>query len=78
MSPNPTIVASMDEGCVLLQSRDALTFASTVFFVVMAIYTLKAGRRAEPNYWGAGATTLEWTQTSPPPFHTYNELPQIK
>jgi cytochrome c oxidase subunit 1 len=55
-----------------------LTFASTVFFVVMAIYTLKAGRRAEPNYWGAGATTLEWTQTSPPPFHTYNELPQIK
>jgi len=55
-----------------------LSFASTIFFIVMAIHTLRAGRRAEANYWGAGATTLEWTQPSPPPFHTYNELPQIK
>jgi cytochrome c oxidase subunit 1 len=55
-----------------------ISFASTLFFVVVFIYTLKAGRRVEANYWGAGATTLEWTQSSPPPFHTYNELPQIK
>jgi len=55
-----------------------LSFASTIFFIVMAIHTLRAGRQAEANYWGAGATTLEWTQSSPPPFHTYNELPQIK
>ena len=55
-----------------------ISFASTLFFVVVLIYTLMAGRRAEANYWGAGATTLEWTQSSPPPFHTYNELPQIK
>ena len=26
---------------------------------------------------GAGATTLEWTQTSPPAFHTYLEMPRI-
>jgi cytochrome c oxidase subunit 1 len=55
-----------------------ISFASTLFFIAVRIYTLLAGRRAEANYWGAGATTLEWTQSSPPPFHTYNELPQIK
>jgi cytochrome c oxidase subunit 1 len=30
------------------------------------------------NYWGEGATTLEWTQTSPPAHHTYPELPRIR
>jgi len=25
-----------------------------------------------------GATTLEWTLPSPPPFHQFNELPKIK
>ena len=30
------------------------------------------------NPWGEGATTLEWTLTSPPPFHQFEELPQIK
>ena len=24
------------------------------------------------------ATTLEWTVTSPPPFHTFEELPKVK
>ena len=33
-------------------------------------------RRAGDNPWGVGATTLEWTLPSPPPFHTYNELPR--
>jgi cytochrome c oxidase subunit 1 len=42
------------------------------------LYTLKAGRRVEENYWGEGATTLEWSVSSPPPFHTFNELPQIR
>ncbi|MEL7028562.1 MAG: hypothetical protein AAGL49_04975, partial [Pseudomonadota bacterium] len=34
--------------------------------------------RAANNPWGEGATTLEWTLTSPPPFHQFNELPRIK
>jgi cytochrome c oxidase subunit 1 len=54
-----------------------LAFAATVFFVVMAVYSLVAGRRAVGNPWGAGATTLEWTLSSPPPFHTYEELPRV-
>jgi cytochrome c oxidase subunit I len=39
---------------------------------------LAAGRRAEENYWGEGATTLEWTLSSPPPYHQFETLPVIK
>ena len=35
------------------------------------------GKPAEANPWGAGATTLEWTHSSPPPFHTYDQLPKV-
>jgi len=55
-----------------------LSFASTLFFVGMTIWVLMAGRRVADNYWGEGATTLEWTVSSPPPFHTFDKLPQIK
>jgi cytochrome c oxidase subunit 1 len=34
--------------------------------------------QAADNPWGAGATTLEWTLSSPPPFHQFNTLPVIK
>jgi cytochrome c oxidase subunit 1 len=34
--------------------------------------------KAAGNPWGPGATTLEWTLPSPPPFHQFNELPRIK
>ncbi len=30
------------------------------------------------NPWGEGATTLEWTLSSPPPFHQFETLPRIK
>src|SRR3546814_15336716 len=54
-----------------------ISIAATVFFLVRMVYALLAGRKAEANPWGEGATTLEWTVSSPPPFHTFNELPQI-
>ncbi len=34
-------------------------------------------REAGNNPWGAGATTLEWTLPSPPPFHQFETLPRI-
>jgi cytochrome c oxidase subunit 1 len=34
--------------------------------------------RAGDNPWGPGATTLEWTLSSPPPFHQFDVLPRIK
>jgi cytochrome c oxidase subunit 1 len=52
--------------------------ASTLFFVGVALWTVFAGRKVGSNYWGAGATTLEWTLSSPPPFHQFERLPQVR
>ena len=54
-----------------------ISYAATLFFVFIVINTLFFGRRVGANYWGAGATTLEWKVSSPPPFHSYDELPVI-
>jgi len=48
-----------------------------VFFVGMVLALLKK-ERAVDNPWGVGATTLEWTLSSPPPFHSFETLPRIK
>jgi cytochrome c oxidase subunit 1 len=45
-------------------------------FVVYKTFTSKAA--VAGNYWGEGATTLEWTVSSPPPFHTFEELPRVR
>ncbi|HXP03453.1 MAG TPA: cytochrome c oxidase subunit 1, partial [Stellaceae bacterium] len=55
-----------------------ISSASTVFFIFIVFHTLLAGRKVGANYWGEGATTLEWHVPSPPPFHTYEELPVIE
>jgi cytochrome c oxidase subunit I len=47
-------------------------------FFVNVIWALVAGRQAEGDYWGEGATTLEWTLPSPPPYHQFETLPVIK
>lgn len=46
-------------------------------FFVNIIWSLIAGKKAEANPWGEGATTLEWTLSSPPPFHQFETLPVI-
>jgi cytochrome c oxidase subunit I len=43
---------------------------------VFSAYARK--QQAADNPWGEGATTLEWTLSSPPPFHQFNILPVIK
>src|SRR5437773_8625802 len=35
-------------------------------------------QQAADNPWGAGATTLEWTLPSPPPFHQFEVLPRVQ
>ena len=49
-----------------------------LIFLVLVWRTLTAGEKAGDNPWGEGATTLEWSLPSPPAFHSYDELPEIK
>jgi cytochrome c oxidase subunit 1 len=46
-------------------------------FFINVIWSLIAGPKAADNYWGEGATTLEWTLSSPPPYHQFETLPVI-
>ncbi len=48
-----------------------------IWFIGVAIYTIGWGKKVPGNYWGAGATTLEWSVSSPPPFHQFETLPRI-
>ncbi|HEY8161681.1 MAG TPA: cbb3-type cytochrome c oxidase subunit I, partial [Methylocystis sp.] len=45
------------------------------FYLVFEAFAKK--REAGANPWGVGATTLEWTLPSPPPFHQFEVLPRI-
>lgn len=52
--------------------------ASVVLFIFIVAHAFIAGRKAEDNYWGEGADTLEWTLSSPPPFHQFEIQPTLK
>ena len=53
------------------------TLGLLVFFVMIA-EAFARKRVAAANPWGVGATTLEWTLSSPPPYHQFSELPRIR
>ena len=57
-----------------------ISFGSTIFFVLIAIYTVFFGRKVGANYWNVQpqSMTLEWTVSSPPPFHQFDIQPMIK
>ena len=55
----------------------AITAVGTIVFFVMLADVFIRRRKGVANPWGPGATTLEWTLSSPPPFHQFNELPRI-
>jgi cytochrome c oxidase subunit 1 len=48
-----------------------------VIFFINIVLTFRRKERAGDNPWGPGATTLEWTLSSPPPFHQFEVLPRI-
>jgi len=55
-----------------------ITTAGTLVFLVGVVDAYFIRRRhAAENPWGAGATTLEWSLPSPPPFHSFNKLPTV-
>ena len=55
-----------------------ISFAGFIVFLFGIAYAFFRKVRVVANPWGAGATTLEWTLSSPPPFHSYEKLPRIK
>jgi len=56
-----------------------ITATGTMVFVIGMLYAyFVARRKAADNPWGVGATTLEWTLPSPPAFHSYERLPELK
>jgi cytochrome c oxidase subunit I len=50
---------------------------ATLVFLYTVYEAFAKKRVAGDNPWGVGATTLEWTLPSPPPFHSYETLPRI-
>ncbi len=54
-----------------------ISFAGVILFLYVVYEAFAKKRLAGDNPWGIGATTLEWTLPSPPPFHTFETLPQI-
>ena len=54
-----------------------LSIAGMFLFLYIVWHTFARGQKAPANYWGAGATTLEWTVPSPAPHHTFEDLPEM-
>jgi heme/copper-type cytochrome/quinol oxidase subunit 1 len=46
-------------------------------FLVNMVFAFVRKAPAGANPWGRGATTLEWSLSSPPPFHQFDTLPRI-
>jgi cytochrome c oxidase subunit 1 len=57
------------------------SYLSAVGVLIFLFGVFQAFARKVPagdNPWGEGATTLEWTLSSPPPFHQFSTLPVIR
>jgi cytochrome c oxidase subunit 1 len=54
-----------------------IALVATIVFLYIVYEAFARKRVAGDNPWGVGATTLEWTLPSPPPFHTFETLPRI-
>src|ERR671922_203734 len=49
-----------------------------LIFIYGVVDAFMRKEQAANNPWGAGATTLEWTLSSPPPFHQFEVLPRVQ
>ena len=48
-----------------------------LLFVVLVVRCIRGGKKADDRVW-EGARGLEWTLSSPPPYHSFSEQPTIK
>jgi len=55
-----------------------LSAVAVLIFLYSVFEAFAKKRVAGDNPWGEGANTLEWTLSSPPPFHQWEQLPRIK
>jgi cytochrome c oxidase subunit 1 len=46
------------------------------FYILLRVFISK--EKLADNYWGEGATTLEWAVPSPAPHHTFEDVPVIR
>ena len=67
-----------DRRYVLVGASFACAIVGVLIFLLVLIEAALRRRKAEANPWGEGATTLEWTLSSPPPFHQFSTPPVIK
>ncbi len=75
---NPDYVLALTQWNKLSSLGYAVTLVGLIVFFAVLIEAAVRRRKAEANPWGEGATTLEWTLSSPPPHHQFNDLPVIK
>jgi len=62
----------------MVSSIGAFVFGVTqILFVLIVIKTARGGEKATDEVW-EGAEGLEWTLTSPPPYHSFTEAPEVK
>ncbi|MGC6537592.1 MAG: cytochrome c oxidase subunit I [Candidatus Puniceispirillaceae bacterium] len=55
-----------------------ISAAGAILFLIVIAEAFISRRKAADNPWGEGATTLEWQVSSPPPYHTFDDLPKVK
>jgi cytochrome c oxidase subunit I len=66
-------------GWNMISSIGSYVFAGGLLvFIITMVLAFRRKEHAADNPWGGGATTLEWTLSSPPPFHQFGNLPLIK
>jgi cytochrome c oxidase subunit 1 len=75
---NPDYVLALTQWNKLSSLGYAVTLIGLIVFFAVLLEAAVRRRKAEANPWGEGATTLEWTLSSPPPHHQFNDLPVIK
>jgi cytochrome c oxidase subunit 1 len=67
------------EGWNYISSIGAMiSIGAAFFFLLIIFFAFRAKKSAGNNPWGEGADTLEWTLTSPPAFHSFEQIPKIK